>query len=195
MQEHVKKEKESMRKELITPGRIRHARLGQVLRGVLLLIVLCLSLVAMAPPRVHAASLVPRSPKVASTTSVNCDYNKQTCDGQDPYSTYGPDGNTLCSVGQYVVSEAEISNAYMNAYVKEMYSPNCGTNWAETDQINNSHYVIMNANITRASDGKHYGGTWYSWYKVWSPMVFAPNVAAHACGSIDNQPGGCAPWF
>ena len=119
-----------------------------------------------------------------------CQYNQQTCDGQDPLRTLGPNGQVCSADGQQVEW-----TSVQGGYVQEMWSANCGTNWAQTTQWTPTYYyLIMNANITRWSDGRRYDGTWYSWSMVYSPMVFAPTTPAQACGSMNNWPGGCAPW-
>ena len=112
------------------------------------------------------------------------------CDGRDPNTTLGLDGNRCWDplLSKVVSPSVPIKGGVVNLW----YSNNCGTNWAETFQLSGTSF-IANANVTRASDGRRYDGTHAS-NDVWSPMVFAPTVAAQDCGSINNWPGKCSPW-
>lgn len=125
---------------------------------------------------------------ISSVKSGNCQYNEVSCDGRDPWTTIGPNGRT-CGSDEVAWEITNISGGQILLYG----SANCGTNWAELIQSNNQNY-IANANVTRSVYSLNYGGTAYQPI-VHSPMVFSPSASAMACGSVNNRPGGCTPWF
>ena len=131
----------------------------------------------------HAVSGGPsRHLRTAASTSLCPD-----CQGKDPWD-YVHNGS-ICALNARVVASADIQGGI----VKLFYSDACGTNWAET--MGDDVTLITNANVTRA-DGVRFDGTWYpsNTLQVWSPMVYAPVLAARACSSINNWPGGCTRW-
>jgi hypothetical protein len=110
------------------------------------------------------------------------------CDGKDPRNVNGPHGVACWNDGAYVVASKPVQYGVVYLW----YSNGCATNWSETVQTDGTSY-IANANITRSSDARHYEATWYA-SDVWTVMVYAPNIPADACGSVNNAPGGCSGY-
>ena len=136
-----------------------------------------------------------------------CQYNDATCDGQDPYNTLVQtpfNGLQVCSNDAIAWETVRVQAVSWDpgmqhqwGLVTEYGSAWCGTNWArivlQCDYLCHDGF-IANANITRWGDWLRYDGTWYNGM-IYSPMVFSPTTPAQACGSMNNLPGGCAPWF
>ena len=150
------------------------------------LIALMMIFVAPTATFAHAASGGPgrHSQRVTAMSVTLC----PDCQSKDPWG-YLHNG-LPCWVGAREVASTNIRGGKLSL----LYSDACGTNWAVVEE--NTSGLIANANVTRA-DGVRYDGTrdqQNSLDPVWSPMVYAPVLAARACGSINNWPGGCTAW-
>ena len=97
------------------------------------------------------------------------------CDGQNP-------ATTGCSAGAYTVQTAVFSNSF----VELRYSPTCGTNWGRvTSRVGATFLVIR---IDR-SGGLTYTFSGGNFNFAYSAMVYAPKVAARACGGVSSISG------
>ena len=106
------------------------------------------------------------------------------CDNKSPLTENGPHGKPCKDDDAYIIG-TPLQVTYGMVYL--WYSNGCGTKWSETLQTQGTSY-IANANIEMGSI--RYDTTLYA-SDVWSPMVYAPNTLAKACGSINNAVGGC----
>lgn len=102
------------------------------------------------------------------------------CNGLDPEQTG-------CAVGAYTVKVSGGTVSFQTGSVELRYSPTCKTNWARVfSTVGN---VRLTASIRRTNDGLFYFAVG-SGTRLWSPMVYAPNVKAKGCGSAVNY-GDC----
>ncbi len=101
------------------------------------------------------------------------------CSGQDPEKTG-------CEAGAYTVQTAVFSNSY----VELRYSPTCKTNWGEVvSKVGPTDLVIR----TQRIDGLTYTFAGGKYNYAFSAMVYAPTVAARACGGV-NSISGCTAY-
>ena len=101
------------------------------------------------------------------------------CDGQNP-ATAG------CGADAYTVQTAVFSNSY----VELRYSPTCGTNWGRV--FSKVGPTLLVVRIQR-SDGLTYTFSGGNFNFAYSAMVYAPQVAARACGGV-NAISGCTAY-
>jgi hypothetical protein len=148
----------------------------QRLRLVLFLTALLIALLGVAAfTESHIASAQPTQQSRAQLTS--CSGNG--CNGLDP-------AKTVCAAGAYIVQTAVFSNSY----VQLLYSPRCGTNWGRvTSKVGPVVLVIR----TQRIDGLTYTFSGGNFNFAWSAMVYAPRVAARACGGV-NSISGCTAF-
>lgn len=93
------------------------------------------------------------------------------CNNLDPISTD-------CANDAITVSTV----TFRTGIIQLRYSPNCGTNWGRVlSTIGNTQLWVS----IRRDDGRFYF-TVGSGTRLWSPMVFARNVKARACGSAGH---------
>jgi len=118
----------------------------------------------------------------AHTTQLN--HPQVTCSGNG-CNGLNP-ATTGCSADAYTVQTAVFSNSY----VELRYSPTCGTNWGRvTSKVGATSLIIRIQRI----DGLTYtfsGGPFNSAYVA---MVYAPKVAARACGGVSSI-SGCTAY-
>jgi hypothetical protein len=142
----------------------------KLMRRFLLLLFAALLLVAMFVGTVYASvstaqRLLPR---------VTCSGNG--CNGLDPEQT-------RCAAGAYTVRVSGGTVSFRTGYVELRYSPTCGTNWARVfSTVGNARLTVS---IRRTNDGLFYFTIGFA-TRLWSPMVYALNVPAKACGSSNN---------
>lgn len=150
---------------------------------ILVPLIACMAVfVASTTTYAHAASGGPKRQMMTTTSSSLC----PDCEGKDPI-TYLHNG-AVCADNARDVGYTSLQGGVLFLF----YSDPCGTNWAVVS--GDVGELIENANVTRA-DGVRFDGTWSSDDGiVYSPMVYAPVLAAHACGSINNWSGGCTAW-
>jgi len=149
-------------------------------------------IVALALPAFAATNAPVWSFTQQRAMTAVCNDDDATCDGQNPYTTVGPNGQ-LCLTDAHSV--VVVANAV--ASVALLYSPNCETNWSAY----NGPQGIQNANVQRLnSDGSiiRYDTTVgpEATFAI-SPMVFAPVLTAQACGSANDDPATslCTGFF
>ena len=112
-----------------------------------------------------------------SRPQVTC--SGEGCDGLNP-------ATTGCSADAYTVQTAVFSNSF----VELRYSPTCGTNWGRvTSRVGATFLVIR---IDR-SGGLTYTFSGGNFNFAYSAMVYAPKVAARACGGV-NAISGCTAF-
>jgi hypothetical protein len=114
----------------------------------------------------------------ASTTQqqrphVTCSGNG--CDGLDPEATG-------CARDAYTVRVSGGTVSFRTGTIELRYSPTCGTNWGRV--LSNIGSARLTVSIRR-HDGLFYFAVG-SGVRLWSPMVYARNVKAKACGSANN---------
>ena len=173
-------------KEILFVKKGIYNRVFVFLMAGLLSIVLFLSMQgsALASPRAQT-----RVQPLTATCSGN------GCNNTDPYATgcVGNKGNDFVTY---------ISTAYGgdgDAVVWLMYSPTCGTNWAELHTATDDHVEYLYGQINRASgvDGGalsfHYSSSQYTWINT--NQVYAPHNAAQACGASINSSVVCTNYF
>lgn len=102
------------------------------------------------------------------------------CDGLNP-ATEG------CGADAYTVQTAVFSNSY----VELRYSPACGTNWGRV--FSKVGPTLLVVRIQRQSDGRTYTFSGGNFNFAFSAMVYAPKVAARACGGV-NAISGCTAY-
>ena len=102
------------------------------------------------------------------------------CDGQNP-ATAG------CGADAYTVQTA----VFGNSYVELRYSPTCGTNWSRVFSKVGATFLV--ARIQRQSDGRTYTFSGGNFNFAYSAMVYAPKVAARACGGVSGI-SGCTAY-
>ena len=101
------------------------------------------------------------------------------CDGLNPVSTG-------CAADAYTVQTAVFSNSY----VELRYSPTCKTNWGRvTSKVGPT---LLEIRIQRI-DGLTYTFSGGNFNFAYSAMVYAPQLAARACGGI-NGISGCTKY-
>ena len=97
------------------------------------------------------------------------------CNGLDPVSTG-------CDLDAYTVSLTGGTVSFRTGTIQLRYSPTCGTNWGRVySRVGNTQLLVG----IRRNDGRFYF-TVGSGTRLWSPMVFARNVKAKACGSAGH---------
>jgi hypothetical protein len=98
------------------------------------------------------------------------------CNGLDPEQTG-------CAAGAYTVQVSGGTVSFRTGYVELRYSPTCGTNGARVfSTVGNARHTVS---IRRTNDGLSYFAVG-SGTRLWSPMVYAPNVTAKGCGSSND---------
>jgi Protein of unknown function (DUF2690) len=101
------------------------------------------------------------------------------CDGLNPVVTG-------CAADAYTVQTAVFSNSN----VELRYSPTCGTNWGRvTSKVGAANLVIRIQRI----DGLTYTFSGGNFNFAYSAMVYAPQLAARACGGV-NGISGCTKY-
>lgn len=101
------------------------------------------------------------------------------CDGLDPVMTG-------CAADAYTVQTAVFSNSY----VELRYSPTCKTNWGRvTSRVGPT---FLETRIQRV-DGLTYTFSGGNFNFAYSAMVYAPQLAARACGGV-NGISGCTKY-
>jgi len=95
------------------------------------------------------------------------------CNGLDPVATG-------CARDGITVTGGTVT--FRTGTIQLRYSPTCGTNWGRV--FSNIGNAQLWASIRR-DDGRFYF-TVGSGTRLWSPMVFARNVKAKACGSAGH---------
>ena len=98
------------------------------------------------------------------------------CNGLDPEATG-------CAADAYTVKAPGGTVSFRTGYVELRYSPRCGTNWARVISTVGSARLMVS--IRRTTDGLFYFAVG-SGVRLWTPMVYAPNVKAKGCGSANN---------
>lgn len=94
------------------------------------------------------------------------------CNGHDPVSTG-------CARDAITVSITGGTVKFRTGTIQLRFSPTCGTNWGRVfSNIGNTQLTVS----IRRDDGR-FAFTVGSGTRLWSPMVFARNVKAKACGS------------
>lgn len=112
-----------------------------------------------------------------SHPQVTCSGNG--CNGQNP-------ATTGCAADARTVQTATFSNSF----VQLRYSPTCGTNWGRViSRVGAVHLVVR----TQRIDGLTYTFSGGNFTSAFAAMVFAPRVAARACGGI-NGISGCTAY-
>lgn len=97
------------------------------------------------------------------------------CNGLDPVSTG-------CAADAYTVRVTGGTVTFRTGHVELRYSARCGTNWGRvTSTIGSAQLTIS----IRRNDDLFYFAVG-SGTILWSPMVYAPNVTAKACGSAGH---------
>jgi len=97
------------------------------------------------------------------------------CNGLDP-------AVTGCDLDAYTVSTTGGTVSFRTGTIQLRYSPTCGTNWGRVfSSVGNTQLTVS----IRRDDGRFYF-TVGSGTRLWSPMVFARNVKAKACGSAGH---------
>ena len=93
------------------------------------------------------------------------------CNNLDPISTD-------CADDAITVSTV----SFRTGTIQLRYSPTCGTNWGRV--LSSVGTTVLTVNIRR-NDGLFYYAI-RSASRLWSPMVFARNAKAKACGSAGH---------
>jgi hypothetical protein len=97
------------------------------------------------------------------------------CNGLDPEATG-------CANDAYTVKVKGGTVSFRTGRIELRYSPTCGTNWGRvTSTIGSAQLTVS----IRRDDGLFYFAVG-SGIQMWSPMVYAPNSKAKACGSVGN---------
>ena len=98
------------------------------------------------------------------------------CNGLDPVSTgCARDGITVTTTGGTV--------SFRTGTIQLRYSPTCGTNWGRVFSTIGTTQLWVSI---RRDDGRFYFTVGSGITRLWSPMVFARNVKAKACGSASH---------
>ncbi len=119
----------------------------------------------------HAHATLPNHPLVGCSGS--------GCNGLNP-------ATTGCSAGAYTVQTAVFSNSR----VELRYSPTCGTNWGRVTSTVGATFLIIR--IQRI-DGLTYTFSGGNFNFAYVAMVYAPTVAARACGGVSSI-SGCTSY-
>lgn len=131
----------------------------------------------------HAATLH------AAMPAVTCSGNG--CNGQDPEATGCANANA------FTASSVTVTDGDGVALIRvdNRFSSTCGTNWTRITSLNGNGRAIEGS-ITRDSDGLSFSSLTNGGGGVfWTPMVFAPNVTATACGSSLGTETPTGPRF
>jgi len=97
------------------------------------------------------------------------------CNGLDP-------AVTGCDLDAYTVSTTGGTVSFRTGTIQLRYSPTCGTNWGRVfSSVGNTQLTVS----IRRDDGRFYFTVGFG-TRLWSPMVFARNVKAKACGSAGH---------
>ncbi len=116
---------------------------------------------------------------------VTCSGNN--CNGLDPIATgCAGDAITVTTTGgaddAITVTTTGGTVSFRTGTIQLRYSPTCGTNWGRVlSSVGNTQLTVS----IRRDDGRFYF-TEGSGTRLWSPMVFARNVKAKACGSAGH---------
>ena len=134
---------------------------------------------SVASAHTHVANARATSAHVTRRSRPQVTCSGEGCDGQNP-------ATTGCSADAYTVQTAVFSNSF----VELRYSPTCGTNWGRvTSRVGATFLVIR---IDR-SGGLTYTFSGGNFNFAYSAMVYAPKVAARACGGV-NAISGCTAY-
>jgi hypothetical protein len=79
---------------------------------------------------------------------------------------------------------------FSNSFVELRYSPTCGTNWGRVFSKVGATFLVIR--IDR-SGGLTYTFSGGNFNFAYSAMVYAPKVAARACGGV-NAISGCTAF-
>ena len=122
-------------------------------------------------------STAPAQATQRSRPQVTCSGNG--CNGQNPQSTG-------CAANAFTVRRVDFSNSF----VELRYSPKCGTKWGRvTSKVGPTRLVVR----TQRNDGLTYTFTGGNFNSAFAAMVYAPQVAARACGGV-NSISGCTAY-
>src|SRR5881275_994214 len=119
----------------------------------------------------HLHTTVPNRPLVT------CSGNG--CNGLNP-------ATTGCSADAYTVQTATFSNSF----VELRYSPTCGTNWGRVTSKVGATFLVIRIDRSGGLTYTFSGGNFNS---AWVAMVYAPQVAARACGGVSSI-SGCTAY-
>ena len=97
------------------------------------------------------------------------------CDGLNP-------ATTGCSADAYTVQTAVFSNSF----VELRYSPTCGTNWGRVTSKVGATFLVIRIDRSGGLTYTFSGGNFTFAYVA---MVYAPKVAARACGGVGTISG------
>src|SRR6266566_8002385 len=135
---------------------------------------------SVASAHTHVANARATSAHVTRRSHPQVTCSGEGCDGQNP-ATEG------CGADAYTVQTAVFSNSY----VELRYSPACGTNWGRV--FSKVGPTLLVVRIQRQSDGLTYTFSGGNFNFAFSAMVYAPKVAARACGGV-NAISGCTAY-
>jgi hypothetical protein len=119
----------------------------------------------------HAHATLPNQPQVGCSGD--------GCDGLNP-QTEG------CAADAYTVQTA----VFGNSYVELRYSRTCGTNWGRVISRVGATFLVIRV---QRIDGLTYTFSGGNFYYAWVAMVYAPKVAARACGGVSSI-SGCTAY-
>ncbi len=97
------------------------------------------------------------------------------CNGLDPETTG-------CAGDAYTVRVPGGTASFDTGSIELRYSPTCGTNWGRV--LSSVGFTRLTVSIRR--DDKLFYFAVRSGTRWWSPMVYAPNEKAKACGSAGH---------
>ena len=97
------------------------------------------------------------------------------CNGLNPVTTG-------CSADAYTVQTAVFSNSF----VELRYSPTCGTNWGRVTSRVGATFLVIRIDRSGGLTYTFSGGNFNFAYVA---MVYAPKVAARACGGVSSISG------
>ncbi len=102
------------------------------------------------------------------------------CDGKDPIAMG-------CAGGARTVRSAPILGVGNNTVgkVELRWSESCGTNWAKVTASSGIPYRRLVANVHRHSDGRTITEDLTGYASIYTNMVYARGICAHASGRID----------
>ena len=119
----------------------------------------------------HAHATLPNHPLVGCSGS--------GCNGLNP-------ATTGCSADAFTVQTAVFSNSR----VELRYSPTCGTNWGRVTSKVGATFLVIRIDRSGGLTYTFSGGNFNS---AWVAMVYAPQVAARACGGVSSI-SGCTAY-
>ena len=129
--------------------------------------------VASAHTQVTKARAISAHMTRRSRPQVTC--SGEGCDGQNP-------ATTGCSADAYTVQTAVFSNSF----VELRYSPTCGTNWGRVTSRVGATFLVIRIDRSGGLTYTFSGGNFNFAYVA---MVYAPKVAARACGGVSSISG------